>query len=252
MNRWYSLTIIFRWSAPGSVQSYTCRDFPSQWTRMCVIQRGFALRALSVAWIPWTLSVKEGLHLWAEQTDFSSTKICRMQRRVQSSILGTNGRHLLTSVIVISWNKGQAFVDGRGPQDLQDNNYHKWSNLGKYKEFPVRHFTRKTAFENLWNLTGMLSLTQSLPQILLFKQDLHEESVENFKKCIEANDKHADCYCGMGNALIKIGRYVHVRSHNCVFQPCTKTICVWLLHRPHRGHSKADWLIETGIGLRCL
>eukprot|EP00281_Chroomonas_sp_CCMP1168_P007312 CAMPEP_0206261754 /NCGR_PEP_ID=MMETSP0047_2-20121206/27834_1 /ASSEMBLY_ACC=CAM_ASM_000192 /TAXON_ID=195065 /ORGANISM="Chroomonas mesostigmatica_cf, Strain CCMP1168" /LENGTH=256 /DNA_ID=CAMNT_0053689011 /DNA_START=1 /DNA_END=768 /DNA_ORIENTATION=+ len=42
--------------------------------------------------------------------------------------------------------------------------------------------------------------------ILLFKQDLHEESVEQYRRCIELDSTHGDCYCGMGNSLIKIGR----------------------------------------------
>jgi len=42
--------------------------------------------------------------------------------------------------------------------------------------------------------------------ILLFKQDLHEASIRNFERCVQARPDHADCYCGMGNSLIKIGR----------------------------------------------
>ena len=43
--------------------------------------------------------------------------------------------------------------------------------------------------------------------MLLFKQDLHEQAISFYKKCLQVNPEHADCLCGMGNAHVKIGRY---------------------------------------------
>jgi len=43
--------------------------------------------------------------------------------------------------------------------------------------------------------------------ILKFKQNKNVESVKHYMKCIKEAPLHADCYCGMGNAFVKEGKY---------------------------------------------
>uniref|UniRef100_A0A7S4PJS0 protein O-GlcNAc transferase n=1 Tax=Guillardia theta TaxID=55529 RepID=A0A7S4PJS0_GUITH len=43
--------------------------------------------------------------------------------------------------------------------------------------------------------------------ILLFKQDKNQEAIAEYMKCIHREPLHADCYCGMGNAFVRIGKY---------------------------------------------
>ena len=43
--------------------------------------------------------------------------------------------------------------------------------------------------------------------ILHFKQNLNEKAIAGYMRCIRAAPLHADCFCGMGNSFIKIGRH---------------------------------------------